>query len=572
MVSINQPIIEVKDVHYQYPGAEHPVLSGANLNIYRGDFLAIIGGNGSGKSTICKTMNGLIPHYFSGDYDGEVIVNHKPVTEQPVATLSHHVGYVYQDFQNQLMKLTVLEDVAFAPLNFGHADHHERAMQALELLGITHLKEKTIWELSGGEKHLTALAGALALNPEILIIDEPVAQLDPQHATEIYEKLKYLNEEFGKTIITIEHHTEFIANYCKQVALIEDGKVKWHEDVHTGMLNITELQEAQIYPPQVTQAAMKLGNFSSSDTLPITVAEGVNYFKDYYFLSDENRYKPNLRATSSAILSVSNVQYEVKMLNKERKTVLDIDAMTLYEGDRVAIVGNNGAGKTTLMKSLAGIIRPQHGNITVDGINVFKSSIEKLSSHISYIYQNPEEMFIQDTIENDMKFFGKVRNLEQDDLLEQIATSLNMQHLLPLDGRLLSGGQQRRSSVAIGLAMLPTVMMLDEPTASLDIGNRKQLINILHSIRDRVKTVLIATHDMQLVAEWATRVIVMEHGKVIFDGTPKVLFDRVEIWKQAGLKLPQIAELSLALNIHTALSVDEFVERVKEVRVNGSNG
>src|SRR5699024_559536 len=208
-----------------------------------------------------------------------------------------------------------------------------------------------------------------------------------------------------------------------------------------------------------------------------------------------------------------------------RRTVLDIDAMTLYEGDRVAIVGNNGAGKTTLMKSLAGIIKPKKGDITVDGINVIKTSVEKLSSHISYIYQNPEEMFIQDTIENDVTYFGNVRNLEQDELYEHIAESLNMKHLLPLDGRLLSGGQQRSSSVVIGLAMLPTVMMLDEPTASLDIGNRKQLINILHSIRDRVKTVLIATHDMQLVAEWATRVIVMEHGKVIFDGTPQVLFD-----------------------------------------------
>ena len=207
---------------------------------------------------------------------------------------------------------------------------------------------------------------------------------------------------------------------------------------------------------------------------------------------------------------------------------------------------------------------------TVDGIDVLRTSVEKLSSHISYIYQNPEEMFIQDTIENDITYFGDVRNFEQDELYDHIADSLNMKHLLPHDGRLLSGGQQRRSSVAIGLAMLPTVMMLDEPTASLDIGNRKQLIDILHSIRDRVKTVLIATHDMQLVAEWATRVIVMEHGKIIFDGTPKILFERVEVWKNAGLKLPQIAELSLALNIDAALSVDEFVERVKEVRIEWS--
>ncbi|HHU19376.1 MAG TPA: ABC transporter ATP-binding protein [Bacilli bacterium] len=572
MVSVNQPIIEVKDVHYQYPGAEDPVLKGANLTINKGDFLAIIGGNGSGKSTICKTINGLIPHYFSGDYQGEVRVKGKSVKELSVSVLSHLVGYVYQDFENQLMKLTVFEDVAFSPLNFGFPDYKERAMHALELLGITHLKDQTVWELSGGQKHLTALAGALALDPEVLIIDEPVAQLDPQHATEIYDKLKYLNESLGKTIITIEHHTEFIANYCKQVALIEDGQVKWHEDVRTGLLKITERHGAKIYPPQVTQAAMLLNDYRTKDELPITVQEAVTYFKDYYFYPDSNRHKPNLRPTSSAILSVNNLRYEVKTLNKQRKTILDIPEMTLYEGDRVAIVGNNGAGKTTLMKSLAGIIRPQAGEITIGDINVLKTSVEKLSSHISYIYQNPEEMFIQDTIKNDITYFGKVRNLEQTELYEQIAESLNMRHLFPLDGRLLSGGQQRRSSVAIGLAMLPTIMMLDEPTASLDIGHRKQLVDILHSIRDRIKTVVIATHDMQLVAEWATRVIVMEHGKVIFDGTPKLLFDRVEIWKQAGLKLPQIAELSLALNIQSTLSVDEFVACVKEVSVNGFNG
>src|SRR5699024_11793467 len=151
--------------------------------------------------------------------------------------------------------------------------YQEKAAEALELLGITHLQDKTIWELSGGEKHLTALAVTLALDPESLIVDEPVAQLDPQHATEIYDKLKYLNEELGKTIITIEHHTEFIANYCNQVALIENGKVKWHEDVKTGLLNITELQEGYIYPPQVTQAAMQLKNFIPNDNLPITVEE-----------------------------------------------------------------------------------------------------------------------------------------------------------------------------------------------------------------------------------------------------------------------------------------------------------
>src|SRR5690625_4444112 len=572
MLSLNQPIVQIKDVHYQYPGAMEPVLNGANLTIHRGDFLAIIGGNGSGKSTICKTINGLIPHYFSGYYEGEVVVEGESVKNQAVATLSHYVGYVYQDFQNQLMKLTVLEDVSFAPLNFGYKDYKEKANQALELLGITHLQDKTIWELSGGEKRLAALAVALALNPEIVIVDEPVAQLDPQHATEIYNKLRFLNDELGKTIITIEHHTEFIANYCNQVALIENGKVKWHEDVRKGLYHITQLQESHIYPPQVTQAAMQFDRITPNNDLPITVEEATNYFKNHYFYPDTNRHQPNLQTTNSAIVSVSDLQHEVKLLNKKRRTVLDIDDVTFYEGEQIAIVGNNGAGKTTFMKSLAGIIKPKQGTIHVDGMDVLKTSVEKLSSHISYIYQNPEEMFIQDTIKNDITYFGDVRNIQQNDLYEHKTNSLNMKHLLPLDGRLLSGGQQRRSSVAIGLGMLPTVMMLDEPTASLDIGNRKQLIKILHSIRDEVKTVLITTHDMQLVAEWATRVIVMEQGKIIFDDTPKVLFDRVDIWQKAGLKLQQIAELSLALNIHPALSVTEFIGRIKEAHVDGFNG
>src|SRR5699024_10246612 len=215
--------------------------------------------------------------------------------------------------------------VAFTPLNFVYTDYQERAEEALELLEISHIKDKTIWELSGGEKHLTAIAGALALNPTILIVDEPVAQLDPQHATEVYEKLKFLNEELGKTIITIEHHTEFIANYCNQVALIENGKVKWHEVVRKGLYHITQLQESHIYPPQVTQAAMQFDRITPNNDLPITVEEATNYFKNHYFYPDTNRHQPNLQTTNSAIVSVTDLQHEVKLLNKKRRTVLDID-------------------------------------------------------------------------------------------------------------------------------------------------------------------------------------------------------------------------------------------------------
>ncbi|MGP3783432.1 energy-coupling factor ABC transporter ATP-binding protein [Paenibacillus sp. 1A_MP2] len=254
--------ISIQNVIFTYPGSEEPVLNGASLELQRGSFTAIIGGDGCGKSTLCKLFNGLIPQFYTGDFSGEVHVLGVPAEGRSVADLSRKIGYVYQDFDNQLVRPTVLDEACFAPLNYGLPNYRELGERALAMCGLDAIHNRYIWELSGGQKHLLALAGALSLDPDILIVDEPVSQLDPQHARLIYECLSRLNTEYGKTIIVIEHHTEFIADFCADVVLMDKGRVLWNLPVKEGLNRIADLERLGIQPPEVTRAAIQAAELS----------------------------------------------------------------------------------------------------------------------------------------------------------------------------------------------------------------------------------------------------------------------------------------------------------------------
>ena len=250
--------IEIRQLTYTYPGAERPILNGIDLDVEKGDFLAIVGNNGCGKSTLCKTLNGLIPHFISGEFGGSVCIGGQNTLETDVGQLAQTVGYVYQDFENQIVRPTVLDDASYACLNYAYQDYEERGRQALALCGLQGKELDYVWQLSGGQTHLLALAGAVSLGPDILILDEPIAQLDPGHADAIYEVLKELNQKHGKTIVVIEHHTEYIANYCRNVLLLKDGKVEWKLPTQQALQRVEELQACNIFPPQITVAGFAL--------------------------------------------------------------------------------------------------------------------------------------------------------------------------------------------------------------------------------------------------------------------------------------------------------------------------
>ncbi|KAB8138914.1 ABC transporter ATP-binding protein [Gracilibacillus oryzae] len=552
-----KPIIEIKNVTYQYPGADKPVLNNVTLTIEKGEFTAILGGNGSGKSTLCKLINGLIPHYYVGDFSGEVIVNGMNTAEHKVAELSRHTGYVYQDFENQIVSPKVLEDAEFAPLHYGLADYRERALHALELVGLLEQQDNFIWQLSGGQKHLLALASILSLNPEIIIIDEPVAQLDPQHAKEIYEILKKLNDVHGKTIIVIEHHTEFVASYAKNVILMNKGDVHFKKPVKEALNEVKTLLAHQIYPPQVTQAA---ADMEMSSNLPITIDEALPLFQGMREL--EEKKVINRHTGDKPLVVFEDVTFSYKTITKEKNRVLHDLNLTIYEGDYIALVGNNGAGKSSLMRLITGLVKQESGHIEVNGNNARKTAPEHLAEIVTYIHQNPEQMFIDDSVKKDVGFYMKAR---KDPMAEEkVAELLNQFELVELadrDSRLLSGGQQRRASLAIGVGMQPKIMLLDEPTANLDIATRKHITRILVDLKQQLQAVVIATHDMQLACEFANRIIVMHEGNIIHDGTKESVFENYTLLEKAGLTPPQIFELSRSLGWENPVyTVEAFVE------------
>ncbi|WP_058308353.1 ABC transporter ATP-binding protein [Gracilibacillus massiliensis] len=555
--------IDIKNVTFQYPGATEAVLKNVSLSIEKGDFIAVLGGNGSGKSTLCKLLNGLIPHYYVGDFSGEVMVNELDTLNHKVADLSRSVGYVYQDFENQIVSPRVLEDACFAPLHYGLADFRERGLRALQLVGLTEVKDAFVWQLSGGQKHLLALASVLSLNPEIIIIDEPVAQLDPQHAMVIYDILKELNEVHGKTIIVIEHHTEFVASYAKNVVLMAKGNVTFKLPVKEALNQVDTLLAHQIYPPQITQAAMKIG---VTDSLPITIEEGVSTFSEVGPL--EAHTKPS-QSRNKTIVSYEKVDFSYKTVSRDKKQVLHDINCTINEGDYIALVGNNGAGKSSFMRLITGLVKPGSGDVLIDDINTRDLSPEHLAEKVTYIHQNPEQMFIEDCVDKDVEFFMKARKVKNyRSKVEQLLEQFELTNLADRDSRLLSGGQQRRASLAIGVGMNPEIMLLDEPTANLDISTRKHITRLLEGLKDTLKAVIVATHDMQLACEFANRIIVMHEGRIIHDGDRESVFQNYRLLEKAGLVPPQIFSFTQSLGwAQPAYTVEEFAKRYQREEV-----
>ncbi len=556
-------ILEVKDLTFTYPGADTPTLNHIDLNIEKGDFIAIVGNNGCGKSTLCKVMNGLIPHFIAGRFEGSVLTNGVDTQTVEIGDLAKIVGYVYQDFENQIVRPTVLDDASYACMNYAMSDYLERGRQALKNCGLEGKDNEYIWQLSGGQTHLLALAGAVSLEPEVLILDEPIAQLDPMHADLIYGVLKDLNERLGKTIIVIEHHTEYIADYCKHVVLLKEGHVEWMLPTKDALDKVDALQASNIFPPQVTLAAYRLreqGRLAFDLVLPSTISAGKEAFRGLTFLNPEIQEKKS--QSKEVSVSFRNISVSYRAVKGKPKKIYEQLNLDLHKGEKIALIGSNGAGKSTMMKLMTGLVKPNEGEIYLKGLPAHEMKPEQLSKHISMVYQNPEDMFIKDSIEADIAYAMQVRDVE--DWQEKTTALLEKFRLTELkdrDGRLLSGGQMRRASLAIGVALRPEILLLDEPTANLDIATRKEIMKTLKDMEDITDTVMIATHDMQLVSEWAERIIVLYQGHVVADGSRNEIFGSKEVVEKVGIRPPEIFTMGKALHEDAfCYTVDEFLQ------------
>ena len=560
--------VEIDGLTYTYPGAPQPTLRDISLQIPKGDFLAVVGNNGCGKSTLCKALNGLIHHFITGTMEGSVRVCGLNTLEYDVGVLAQKVGYVYQDFENQIVRPTVLDDASYSCLNYAFPDYLERGRAALKQCGLEGREEEYVWQLSGGQTHLLALAGAVSLQPDILILDEPIAQLDPMHADRIYEVLRDLNENHGKTILVIEHHTEYIADYCKHVMLMRDGQVRWILPTENALQRVEELEECNIFPPQVTQAAHRLrraGRLPADILLPTTVEGGKTAFAGLHYISRE-RPAPAVPDGESAV-SFQDVSLAYRSVKGEPHTVFDGLNLNIRKGEKVALIGSNGAGKSTLMKLMVGLLKPNSGTVSLFEEAIGDKKAEDLSRQISLVYQNPEEMFIKDSIRADIAYAMEVRNVpEWEKRTAELLERFRLTELADRDGRLMSGGQMRRASLAIGIALNPGILLLDEPTANLDIATRREIMAVLSDMKDIIQTAVIATHDMQLVCQWAERIIVLCNGQVVADGARDEIFARTDVVERVGIRPPEIFSMGQALDSRSmCYTIDEFLSSFQEV-------
>ena len=559
--------VEIDGLTYTYPGAPQPTLQNITLQISQGDFLAVVGNNGCGKSTLCKVLNGLIPHFITGTMEGSVRVEGLDTRESDVGVLAQKVGYVYQDFENQIVRPTVLDDASYSCLNYAFPDYLERGRTALKQCGLEGREAEYVWQLSGGQTHLLALAGAVSLQPDILILDEPIAQLDPMHADRIYGVLRELNERWGKTIIVIEHHTEYIADYCKHVLLMKDGRVRWMLPTAEALQRVEELEECNIFPPQVTQAAYRLqrqGRLPADLALPTTVEAGKTAFSRLRYVPGAPRRA--LEASGETAVSFQGVSLSYRAVKGEPHTVFQDLDLNIRKGEKVALIGSNGAGKSTLMKLMVGLLRPHAGTVSLFGEAIGDKKAEDLSRQISLVYQNPEEMFIKDSIRGDIAYAMEVRNIpDRERRTAELLERFRLTELQDRDGRLMSGGQMRRASLAIGIALNPGILLLDEPTANLDIATRREIMAVLEDMKDVIQTAVIATHDMQLVCQWAERIIVLCGGRVVADGPRDEIFARADVVEQVGIRPPEIFSMAQALDRRAlCYTVEEFLSSFQE--------
>ena len=543
--------IEIQNLTFSYPAAEAPVLRDVSLTVEEGDFLAIVGNNGCGKSTLCKALNGLIPHFLVGDFSGSVKIFGEDTLEADVGALARKVGYVYQDFENQIVRPTALDDASYACLNYAMEDYEDRGREALALCGLQGREDDYVFQLSGGQTHLLALASAVSLRPNILILDEPIAQLDPAHADRIYGVLRELNEKHGKTILVIEHHTEYIADYCKHVLLMRDGGAAWKLPTREALQRVDELEACNIFPPQVTTAAERLrraGRLPASSPLPTTVEEGKAIFSALRYRG-AGKVLPEKTEAAEPAVALRNVSVSYRSVKGEDRKVFRGLNLSIHKGEKVALIGSNGAGKSTMMRLMVGLLKPEAGDVQLLGQSILRRKTEDLSRTISLVYQNPEQMFIQDSVRADVAYAMRVRGeADWKARTEDLLRRFRLEEIADRDGRLLSGGQMRRASLAIGIALNPGILLLDEPTANLDIATRREILRTLTDLKGVTDTVLIATHDMQLVCEWAERIVVLCEGGVAADGPRDAVFGDRAVIERVGIRPPEIFTMGQALD------------------------
>lgn len=553
MVRIN--IIEMEHVRFQYLGANKPVLNGINVTIRKNETVLLLGASGAGKSSFALCLNGLIPHAVHGQFSGTVRVQGKHTAETTVADLTRHVGLVFQDPEAQLVNMKVEDEVAFGLENLclSPEEMDRRITSALAETGLSAYRHWPVDRLSGGQKQRLALASVLCMQPQILILDEPTANLDPAGTREVFSVLRQLKRSGKYTFILIEHKLDDLMDLVDRILLlgrngtiIADGSPR-----HVFYEHASLLRQEGVWMPQCVQltCALKERGIPLAEK-PLTVDETVDMLTTFYshqVLTDA--WKADRRHEMSSSMD-ANLALEIKHHAFGKECMLQPMQLQVPQGDFLAIVGENGAGKSTLARHIMQLHKVNKDVIYIHGRDVTKLSVRDIGKEIGYVFQNPEHQFVTERVYDEIAFSLKWMKVPEKEIESRVREMLGRFGLLAfaeMNPFQLSHGQKRRLSVASMLVTGQKLLILDEPTFGQDQNNAVQLMDRMKQLQFDGHTIIIISHDMGLIAEYADHVAVMKQGKLCFHGTTQALFAQPDLLSEAGLTLPTVAEIAVRL-------------------------
>ncbi len=568
---MSEYVIEVRNLTFTYPGGA-TALRNVSFNVRKGEYLVIMGPNGAGKTTLCLFLNGVIPNVTGGTVEGSVRVMGKNTFEHHVYELALNVGMVLQDPEAQLFASDVRSEVAFAAENLGlrREEILQRIAWALRTVRLEGMEQRTPRQLSGGQKQRLAIAAALVMRPDILVLDEPTSQLDPIGTTEVFSVLQRLNQEMGMTVVLSSHNSEIIAEYADRIILLNNGEIVADGTPSEIFSNIDLLKKTFIKIPDVTLLEHKLLKRPDNHYYSVTLNQSIEKMSQ---LIECGKLKVNSKLVQAETqrkhisktphIEIRNLNYVYPGLTPFQ-ALYDIN-MTVYREEFVALIGQNGSGKTTLLKNILGILKPTQGEIYIDGVNSKEASVAEWSKKIGLVLQNPDIQLFRMSAAEEVAFGLEKLGLPREVIEQRVEHALKATGLWEYKDVYpfkFSFGDRRKLAVAAVVAMEPQVLIFDEPTTGQDYKGRYELVEIARQLNEQGTTVIMVTHDMDLVAKYAERVFVMGQGRLLLEGPTSEVFNQSEILASTFLAPPQISLLAQNLSKYhvpsTVLTVDEM--------------
>ncbi|MFA5803943.1 MAG: ABC transporter ATP-binding protein [Melioribacteraceae bacterium] len=542
--------LQVDLLRFKYKNSLTDIFNTLNFKIEKGEFVGLMGRTGAGKTTAMMLLNGLIPHFLEGEFEGNVIANTMNTQRYHIQTMARFIGLVMQDPETQIFGITVERDVAFGPSNlaFGKEKIKEVVSKSLKAVGLEGYEKRITSELSGGEKQRLAIAGVLAMEPEILVLDEPTSELDPVGREEIYKLLSVLKKKGEVTILVSGHDTEEMLEYADRIIVLDNGRKVWEGRPSTLFKDIVLTKKNGIRPPEVSEIGncFQKQGLLDQDSVFINKNEFLQFAKNNF-----TSFKISNNGSEKYYSTNNNpVAIETKDLSfyyQQKNSVLNELNIKIYKGEFVALIGKNGAGKTTFSKQLNGLLRPTNGAVFINGNDISQLTTAQLSKEVGYIFQNPDHQIFSATVYDEVEYGLKRMNLTETERSVRINTALEFVGLEKFTNRhpfTLGKGERQKLAFATVLAMEPKILIIDEPTTGQDWDGTNKMMEMLDKLHRQGHTILMITHNMLLAAEYTDRVIVFSNGKVMLDDPPEKVFYESEILKAASITAPDCVTIA----------------------------